>query len=638
MNFRQFALNNVKRNARAYSAYFLSSVFAVMVFFTYAVFIFHPSLDIPGLRKVMGAAVGIAYVFSFLFVFYSISIFLKSRNKELGILTILGAQKKQIRKLIFLENILIGIAAIVIGMICGLACAKLILLYGANILEIKLPFYLPLQAMGLTAGAFFVLYIVLSFSILAFIRQKKALELLMGTSKPKKEPKAHILLILLSIGLIATAYYFSSKSFTYMKEALVSGIMGIYFFFTQFCVFLMRLLKRNRSFYWRGTKLLWVSEMSYKLKDNARMFFMVTIVIIMASSAISLVHYMDYETKEAYRENPFAITFSDREGKDWASGMKKIDLELEKAGLTYEKVISKSIWIHGGLHVIKESDYPQLAKLLEMKVSHKLKSREAILISPESKLENSRSGQQIEQELKEELSVHDLQIVQRIDKTIELYNAFVVVNDQTYQQIEQKQREKNQAQQNKANPENISIYYFVPDWSNQKFPRSDSKQAKLSKVLEGIAHEDGHVKTRAVSYLEKQKEHSMMSFIGILIAAIFSLATGSFLYFKLYSDLNDDQRIYQMLSRIGLSTREMKWTCTIQMAMLFFIPFIVAGLVSVSVSVLQVFSRSSFQAQGMLTSSLISITGFFVVQLVYFLIIRALYLKEMNKVMVESMH
>ena len=49
MNFRQFAINNVVRNKRIYLAHFLSSTFSVMIFFTYALLLFHPDLK-DGLR------------------------------------------------------------------------------------------------------------------------------------------------------------------------------------------------------------------------------------------------------------------------------------------------------------------------------------------------------------------------------------------------------------------------------------------------------------------------------------------------------------------------------------------------------------------------------------------------------------
>ncbi|KAA2287218.1 ABC transporter permease, partial [Clostridioides difficile] len=93
MSFPQFAFNNIRRNGRAYIAFFLSSVFMVMIFFAYAVFIYHPYVkELPmGDTTATGMQVAsiIVYVFAFLFVMYSISAFLKSRNKEFGILTIL---------------------------------------------------------------------------------------------------------------------------------------------------------------------------------------------------------------------------------------------------------------------------------------------------------------------------------------------------------------------------------------------------------------------------------------------------------------------------------------------------------------------------------------------------------------------
>src|SRR5699024_4046357 len=94
MTFRQLAFNNVLRNKRVYAAYFLSSLFTVMVFFTFANFAFHPTLTGESMNvnvtKGMLVAGGIIYVFSFFFILYSMSSFLQSRKKEFGIFMIQG--------------------------------------------------------------------------------------------------------------------------------------------------------------------------------------------------------------------------------------------------------------------------------------------------------------------------------------------------------------------------------------------------------------------------------------------------------------------------------------------------------------------------------------------------------------------
>src|SRR5699024_1370570 len=99
MTFRRFALNNVLRNKRLYVAYFLSSMFTVMVFFTFSIFAFHPVLsgnDLNGHAKQgMAVAVGILYFFFFFFILFSMSAFLQPRKKELGLLMIQGMPNLQ---------------------------------------------------------------------------------------------------------------------------------------------------------------------------------------------------------------------------------------------------------------------------------------------------------------------------------------------------------------------------------------------------------------------------------------------------------------------------------------------------------------------------------------------------------------
>ena len=128
MTLLQFAFNNVKRNTRVYLAYFLSSVFTIMVFFAFAVNLFHPVIASKrggAVELIIGQTEMAILVFSFLFVLISVSAFLKVRSKEFGILMILGMTKKQLSLLVFLENMIIGCLAIIVGIALGLVFSKL---------------------------------------------------------------------------------------------------------------------------------------------------------------------------------------------------------------------------------------------------------------------------------------------------------------------------------------------------------------------------------------------------------------------------------------------------------------------------------------------------------------------------------
>ena len=123
MTFFQFANNNVRRNVRAYSAYFLSSTFAILMFFLYAILANHPDLQkgyvSPNIITGMQLAQYIIFAFSFFSILYSMGSFLRGRNKEFGLLTILGISNRQLIGMIFLENMLLGVAPIVAGRVLG---------------------------------------------------------------------------------------------------------------------------------------------------------------------------------------------------------------------------------------------------------------------------------------------------------------------------------------------------------------------------------------------------------------------------------------------------------------------------------------------------------------------------------------
>jgi uncharacterized membrane protein len=105
------------------------------------------------------------------------------------------------------------------------------------------------------------------------------------------------------------------------------------------------------------------------------------------------------------------------------------------------------------------------------------------------------------------------------------------------------------------------------------------------------------------------------------------------LYFKLYTDLNQDRYIYRGLSKIGLSVNEMKKAATIQMGILFFIPLMVAALESVSI--LSAIGEQVYIYMGNIwVTAMMAIGYFFIAQLVYFFVIRSRYLAQLQHVMV----
>lgn len=647
MNFPRFAFNNVSRNSRAYIAYFLSSAFMVMIFFTYAVYIYHPQIkDTPmGDMTVtgMGIATYIVYIFAIFFVLYSISVFLKSRNREFGILTILGARSGQINRLIFLENMIIGAASILTGILSGLLLTKLFLLISARVIDMEeLPFYWPGEAILLTILSFTTLFVVVSAFTLLFINKTKVLELLKGTSKPKKEPKASFLLALFGTALLVTGYWSLHRGLLTPPKLLlaaVTGIAGTYFFYSQLSVWIIRFVQRRRNLTWGGVRLLWVSEMSYKLKDNARILFMVTVMIALASMSAGFVLALNETMKSTYLDNPADLTYYVSEEEYPEEEIAHIESVLEEEGLEYKRAWFETLYTeignneHGYMRSISLTRYNELATTLEEPTISSLGAEEVVVVSTEkaSRLSEELEGDTVD--IIQEKDSYFLRYTERTSGLPALLDStdgrLLVLHDDIYASLKKEWVED-------GNLMNTMLVYWYPDKNGIPNPESPEVRAGVALWewnLENLKSEEGgyYLSAKAQNYMEMKQTLGLFSFIGVFIALIFSMSSASFLYFKLHTELSTDAKSYQALSKIGLSVQEMGRSATIQIALLFFIPIIVATVQSLVVlePVLSYSGIPTFRGPVMMTAG-----AFLTLQLVYFFIVRARYIRAVKQMMV----
>ncbi|PFL22770.1 ABC transporter permease, partial [Bacillus thuringiensis] len=61
-----------------------------------------------------------------------------------------------------------------------------------------------------------------------------------------------------------------------------------------------------------------------------------------------------------------------------------------------------------------------------------------------------------------------------------------------------------------------------------------------------------------LKWLESKQVNAILSILSILVGVVFFIFTISFLYFRLFTDLDRDKSQFQMLSKLGLTKREIK--------------------------------------------------------------------------------
>ncbi|PLT29994.1 FtsX-like permease family protein [Peribacillus deserti] len=617
MTFLQFALNNVKRNARSYTAYLLSSSFSVMIFFSFAMFIFHPDIKegyiVQTAQSGMLVAEYIIFFFSFFFIFYSISTFLKMRNKEFGILMIHGMSKRQLNGLIFTENVLIGLFSIMIGMGVGLIFGKLFFMLSGYVMGIpSLSMYLPWKAMILTILAFMIMFVIVSFTTVFFVKTSEVIGLLKGNQKPKPEPKSSLPLSLLATVLIGAGYYISSIATMrtvaiFMIPVAILVIAGTFFLFSQLSVYVLKMLKKNTALYYKRTNMITLSALVYRMKDNARMFFGVTIVTTVAFCAVgTVVSFTGTKKSEVTNSFPFAFQLTEYNAKGQSVEFEK---DLAKEKVSYKKVethtkllpITGTSKKQGGF--IKESAYNKAARALGYDTID-VNSGEAVWI---------KSSYEAAMNIQTPKSISTTKgqtfvMSTAVDKSVYSHNISVsysnyVIPDSDFARL---------------TTDHIAYItgYLVSDWE-QTTSLNEEKFREKGKV---------ELISRAEVFHMVKQMYSIMLFIGLFIGVVFYLSSVSFLYFRLFSDIEGDRKFYDAISKIGLTDQEIKKISSFQIGLLFFVPFIAAAIhTAVAYTALQEFFETSI-----LGPSLLVIGCFFAVHTLYFLIIRSRYMSQLR--------
>ncbi|NEW08966.1 ABC transporter permease [Paenibacillus sp. SYP-B3998] len=618
MTFPQFAYRNVTRNMRAYAAFYLSSTLAVMIFFMFAMFIFHPGLgngylnDIA--KKGMVTAEWMIFCFSIFFVVYSGSAFLRTRKKELGILTIQGITPLQLRSLITLENLFIGIAAIVTGILGGLVFSKLFFTVGSYVLEMKpLPLYVPWRALGLTTGVFIPLFLLFSQFILFTIRKGAAIALLKGSPVPKKEPKPSILLSLTGSAFLTFGYGLAMFADIHFRAAvliLLCTVVGTYFFYSQISLWLLKLLKRSRRFYWKGLNLLWISDLMYRMRDNARMFFLVSIissVTFTATSYLLVSTANEFTEKDAVYDMEF---YSYPDNVKESDQLQYMEQQLAEHNIQYRPYFFDVFEVRYERNAIEN---PPVMVMTQKQIASMLPGWKQVQLNNQEAL-YMRSKHEAVKDIPTQLQLKDTGVsfhLKSIENPVVATSGILIVNENAYEQLKQRGQPR-------------KFYGFqVANWKDTL----EISNRIHDEVYGNYSNVNSHFYSKAIQYFERVQTPNLGLFIGLFIAVIFFFAAGSFLYFRLFTDLHEERQKYKALAKIGLSENEMSSSATLQMAVLFFLPLLLA--VVNTAFALRVIERES--GHEVITQGVITIVGFFMLQLLFFLAVRFNYVKHLKK-------
>ena len=598
-----FAYNNIKRDFKNYLYHFLSCVFSVFIFFLFSTLAKHPALKIVESGSTIGIILFMASIvsmlFSFVLILYSVSNFLRNRSKQFAILNIIGASKGQFNKLIFFENIIISIFALLVGIITGIIFSKIFLMIAQSMINgLNLYFYFPLIPLLLTVFLMGGLFLLISLIAPVILRKKRIIDLL---KKEELAEKNYFLLSLAAVIVILspTIYFHIKKeffTFIYILD-LLSCISTSYFIFNLiFNVYNFFMEKSGRIY--ANNNLIKLSNFKYKVNTNIKTMAATMILFsIILTAFVYIVGAPMNVTEDTEKIMPYSYMYANWE--DEAEGERKAKLiadELKSADgfkkltISYAELKNKARTVR---HIILSNTmYNEVADFLNREKIN-LSDNEYFLVGVDGK-----SKPILPDVVKNEISDHGITKEIGTDKRIismsGYFTSVTVISDKSYESISSalvKDR----------------IYAFTQS------DLTNGGSEDLANIKKLIEFEDG--KESLISYIFyydfENLTRRLVSYVGSILCISFLIGIASIIYSRLYSSVEEESKKYSIMIKMGLSKAELKDILASTLRWLFILSFITALIISwIIISIMNQMIVTSYTNLSIICSFIYLLTEF----------------------------
>ena len=600
--YLKLSLDGIRKNYRLYIPYILTGTLVIMMFYVLLYLSSSKSLwSMPAatfLAAVLPLGIVVIAVFSVLFLFYTNSFLIKTRAREFGLYNILGMNRHNLSILLFFENAIVFIAALLSGLLFGVAFSKMGELILFKLAEAEADYSLNISYFSLiiTALCYLAIYALLFLNSLIKVAKLKPIELLNSSKQGEKRPKGNIILALLGLIILLMAYFLAvyySGSFTAVFTffiAVILVIIATYLLFIAGSVTLCGILKNNKSYYYKSNHFISISSLAYRMKRNgaglASICILLTMILVMISSTSSLYFALDDSINKRY---PGDINYT--------LFYRNYDYMIEDNQLVYtDNLVCENIstikylesggcFTEYGMNNAPVQGYEDASTALDIGYLYTISldeynrlSNQIITLQDDECLLYTNSRIRYSYETFKTAYSKEYRVKNYVDEFInnhamydyEMPCMILIVND-----LEGFYKDNNMI------TEQGNVVYCKSSTDFDVIEDFDETLENLRQNLSVISEEK--VYNRYITSLPDQRSNmlglfSSMLFLGIMLSFVFILATVLIIYYKQTSEGYEDSERFAIMRKVGLEDGQIRKSINSQMLTVFFCPLIMAGI------------------------------------------------------------
>ncbi|KMN36859.1 FtsX-like permease family protein [Lysinibacillus sp. LK3] len=608
MSLSKLVLRSMKKNMKHYYLYFFALIFSVTLYFSFVTL--QNNTEVWAAVQMSGtatagfkAATYILYFIVLFFVLYANHLFMKRRSKEIGLYQLIGMTKGLIVRLLAVENILLFVGAVIIGMLAGFFSSRVFAMILLRVLEKEalVTMTFSTQALLQSMIVFTILLIIVLIQMAWMIHHVSLLSLFSAAKQADERVRRfsafQMVIGFLGLILIVYGYYASTKLFDIesagnlfinMIIILATTIGGTFLVFRFSVAFIMNTIRLKKKGHLSIKDVLALTPIMHRMKSNAKSLTLIT-VLTGVSLGVTTLSYIAYYSSEAsaYSQVPGDFILLEEQGEEFLEKLEenkiaydKIDYRLQGVTAAVGQLMSKKqqdnplYTMEGTIYTIPLSDYQQSVPEAKLSGNEVILTNYGGYMAEMFPLEKDHDLVVSAGELEETfhvVDIHDKSVISGIVTAGGGGPIFVVTDDMF----------KSLTTQAALYPWHHQTTITLK--SNEDIATAEKLYIQSNAGIITAVDDKGKTKQYTQSSYEGKRKDNIESlgltiFTTAFLGLAFLMTTGSILYFKQMSEAEEERDSYTILRKIGFAEKDIMKGIYMKQAFNFGVPLVIGLL------------------------------------------------------------
>jgi len=591
----------MRKNIKHYYLYFFALILSVVLYFVFATLQYDSAISSGRSASMnMDAAFKVAGILLLfiagIFVVYANAIFLKRRSREIGLYQLIGLTKGAVARLLIIENAILGVGALIIGIGAGMLVSRVFLLLLMKLIGyegfVELSF--SMAAIIQTVVVFVAIIALTSFQMVYAVYRNTLLSLFNADKKGEhpKKPKTFVsaVLALLGIGLIVFGYWLSGRMLNAMilfnmLAVLASTILGTYLLFRVTISWMFYQIRKHKQGHLGLNNSLSLASLMHRMKGNANSLTIITVLSAMTLAMLAGSYSLYYSTeKETRYVMPFDFMIEEKSASTHSDdGISAVDFEvaLKEKGIDYTTETIELLGVEGAY---EKDVFPWFLDISEGIYNAYFVNAKQL----------QKAGFQVETPTDGTVIFHSASMGP-MAKDIKIPFEMYITSGETESVL-------TAVKYGEGNVVNASYgpQLVVSDADFEKYKRTMESETDVRNmqvfnvtdkdqlvIASDIINQNLDVEPLSYgtdyysAYEASMQSNGLLIFIAGFLGLVFLISTGSVLYFKQMTEAEQEKQSYATLRQLGFTVKDIMRGILRKQAFVFGLPLLIGLLHSV---------------------------------------------------------